>query len=277
MKVNASIKYILALVVLLCANSSFAAQKSVPLPGDNRLRAFTYQPNTVFEYTGFLKYAARIDFDPKEKFLSITMGDPTGWQISPQGSTIFLKPTEVDAVTNMVIITNKRTYYFEMYSKEASAIDDPELVFATKFNYTDSNTDANNSGFMDLSGSNGGAPQEKSYVPDVNKDRAMLNMKYSMSGSKDISPLEVFDDGEFTYFKFKDINADYPAIFQVLPDGNEALINFRVSPEGYVVVEMVTSQFTLRMGSQMACVFNETKPLERIGKKKSNTSFFGIF
>ncbi len=273
MKAGRSINYILALAILFCANASFAAQKSVPLPGDSRLRAFTYQPNTVFEYTGYLRYAARIDFDPKEKFLSITMGDSTGWQINPQGSTIFLKPIEVDAVTNMVIITNKRTYYFEMYSKEVEKIDDPELVFATKFNYPDTVTATNNAGFMDLSGDF----KQVSYVPDPAKDSAKLNMKYTMSGSKDIAPIEVFDDGEFTYLKFKDINADYPAIFQVLPDGNEALINFRVSDNGYVVVEMVTSQFTLRMGSQLACVFNEAKPLERTTDKNKGTSFFGIF
>jgi type IV secretion system protein VirB9 len=204
------------------------------------------------------------------------MGDATGWQLNQNGSTLFLKPTQVDAITNMVIITNKRTYYFEMYSKEAEGIDDPELVFATKFNYTDINSQSTsaNTGFMDLTG---GGVEEKSYVPDPAKNKKGLNLNYTMSGSKEISPLEVFDDGEFTYFKFADINADYPAIFQVLPDGNEALINFRVSDNKYVVVERVTSQFTLRFGNQLACVFNESRPLERVKKKKDNTSFFGIF
>jgi type IV secretion system protein VirB9 len=202
------------------------------------------------------------------------MGDPTGWQISPQGGSIFLKPTEVDANTNMVIITDKRTYYFEMYSKEAQDINDPELAFATRFIYGDAGGGSSND-FIDL----GSDTKSKTYVPDPFKDTTGLNLKYTMNGAKDIQPLEVFDDGEFTYFKFRDINADYPAIFQVLPDGNEALINFRISDNGYVVVERVTSQFTLRFGNEMACIFNENMPLQRVDKKKKdkNTSFFGIF
>jgi len=63
-----------------------------------------------------------------------------------------------------------------------------------------------------------------------------------------------------------------------VPDGNEALINFR-SEEGYIVVEMVTSQFTLRYGDQIACVFNESMPLPKVNikKKDEGTSLFGFF
>ena len=265
---------LLTAVSLLLTTNAYSAEKSQSINSDRKLRAYNYQPNTVYEYTGFLKIASRIDLDPNENILSITMGDQTGWQINPVGNKIFLKPIEVDANTNMTIITDKRTYYFEMYSKEAEGLDDPDISFASSFNYPDAGENGMaNPDFMDFSSE----IEVKDYVPDVNENAANLNMSYTMSGDKQISPIQVFDDGEFTYFKFKDVNADYPAIFQVLPDGNEALINFRVSRNGYVVVEMVTSQFTLRFGNQMACVFNEKMPLQRGKKKDDDTSFFGIF
>lgn len=265
------------LTLSLIAHDAYSAQKSQPIAGDQRIRTFNYQPNTVYEYVGYLKIASRIDFDGAEEIQSITMGDQTGWQINQVGSTLFLKPIELDATTNMTIITSKRTYYFELYSKEAASIDEPGMAFTTYFNYSDNPEDDSDAGFMEFEESDPDVKAANSYVPDPVKDSPLLNFSYSMSGSKQVAPLEVFDDGEFTYFKFKDINADYPAIFQVLPDGNEALINFRVSKEGYVVVEMVTSQFTLRFGDQMVCIFNEKQPLERTKKKDSGTSFFGIF
>ncbi len=275
MKQRRLISYLLLTAVsLLFTTNAYSAEKSQSINSDRKLRSYNYQPNTVYEYTGFLKIASRIDLDPNENILSITMGDQTGWQINPVGNKIFLKPIEVDANTNMTIITDKRTYYFEMYSKEAEGLDDPDISFASSFNYPDAGENGMaNPDFMDFSSE----IEVKDYVPDVNENAAGVNMSYTMSGDKQISPIQVFDDGEFTYFKFKDVNADYPAIFQVLPDGNEALINFRVSRNGYVVVEMVTSQFTLRFGNQMACVFNEKSPLQRGKKKDDNTSFFGIF
>ena len=35
----------------------------------------------------------------------------------------------------------------------------------------------------------------------------------------------------------------------------------------YLVVERVTSQFTLRSGEEVACVFNETRPMRKTKKK----------
>ena len=269
-----TIKAVLFLLFLVIALPDIvqAAQKSVPVPGDRRIRQYTYQPDTVYEYIGHYGYQSRIDLDPNEDILTISMGDSTRWDISPIGHRLFIKPKEFDATTNMTVITSERIYYFELYAQEADGIEDEDLVFAVRFVYGDSS-------------SSGGADQSfmsfdygESEIPDFKKDANKLNFNYTITGSRFISPLEVFDNGEFTYFKFKDINADLPALFQVVPDGNEALINFR-SEEGYIVVEMVTSQFTLRYGDQIACVFNESMPLPKVNikKKDEGTSLFGFF
>ena len=54
-----------------------------------------------------------------------------------------------------------------------------------------------------------------------------MNSSYSIaegSGSEDIVPTLVFDDGRFTYFRFPG-NREVPAVFHVLGDGSETLVN----------------------------------------------------
>jgi type IV secretion system protein VirB9 len=100
------------------------------------------------------------------------------------------------------------------------------------------------------------------------------NQRYKISGTQRISPIRIFDDGEFTYFQFKDINADIPAFFRVDSEGKEAIVNYRTVGD-YVVVERVTSQFTLRDGRDIVCVFNEASPLELVPKdERSDANWF---
>ncbi|MDJ1407184.1 MAG: TrbG/VirB9 family P-type conjugative transfer protein [Candidatus Midichloria sp.] len=72
-----------------------------------------------------------------------------------------------------------------------------------------------------------------------------------------MEPLQIFDDGEFTYFKFRNINAEIPAIFLVDLDNREGIINYRIAGK-YVVVERVAAKLTLRHGKSTICVFNES-------------------
>jgi type IV secretion system protein VirB9 len=109
------------------------------------------------------------------------------------------------------------------------------------------------------------------------------NFNYTISGSSLIAPIRVFDDGEFTYFQFPYKNAEIPAFFLVDSEGREALINYRMNDD-YVVLERVASQLTLRHGSDVTCIFNESLPLELLDSKKAKRKdkkaekkFLGIF
>ncbi len=282
MKVLRKIIPVFTLICIFIAVPCFAVdtQKSTPSRLDKRFRTFFYKPDEVYEYTGYYGMPSRIDLDPAEKILTIAMGDPSAWMLNPVGFRLFLKPVKFDAQTYMSIITTKRIYYFELYAKEAEGIKDPNLIFATKFVYPEGNIeipDNQDSEIIQVEADE--EPNKDNTVPDPKTDSANLNFNYTISGSKFISPVEIFDDGEFTYIKFKAMNGEQPAIFQVMPDGNEALINFRIT-NGYTVVEMVTSRFTLRYGNLVACVYNESMPMEEVIPMKevrSNSKFLGIF
>lgn len=275
-----------AFLLMLVSKPAMAVQKPVPQPGDPRLKYYVYRENEVYQYTGYAEVQSRIDLDPTETIITISMGNAAGlWDIITAGYRIFIKPKVLDAKTNMTIITSKRVYYFELYSEKVEdGMLDKKVNFAVKFYYGDEPYDPKKS-------SKDGSFFELQYPPDPVPEvpnpllfANLLNFNYTIAGNKTISPLEIFDDGEFTYIKFKDINADLPAIFEVLPYSEdekpkETLVNYR-KKEGYIIIEKVTSVFTLRFGPQIACIFNETMPLEKITTKKKkddDKKFLGIF
>ncbi|MDB2414649.1 P-type conjugative transfer protein VirB9 [Rickettsiales bacterium] len=248
----------------LCATfpiASQAVQTSRPLPVDSRLRTMTYHPKGIHKYVGFYDYQASIVFEKGERIETITMGYTNGWELQPSGNRLFIKPIADDvteANTNMLIITNKRVYHFILEAREADGMDDPDLVWETRFVYPDSGGD-NLQQFQRTTG------------PDLSQPEK-YNFNYTLSGSEYIAPIRIFDDGEFTYFQFSKKNVDVPSFFMVDSAGREALINYRFEGD-YVIVERVASQFTLRNGPDVTCVFNESRPLKKQEKKKKKGFF----
>lgn len=249
---NSTKKIISSLVVSAClsislANDGFAIAVSRPIGNESRIRVINYMPNTVIRFVGHYNYHSIIEFAPDEEIKTITMGESAGWQLNPAGNRIFLKPVGLNATTNMTVITNRRTYFFEMHAEYASSINDSNLAFITKFMYPDGQLGMPNA--ISTNSSSG---------IDLTKP-TLYNFRYKISGKvSPIEPLLVFDDGRFTYFKFKDMNTDLPSIFTVDKNQNESLINYRVT-DGYIIVERVTDKFTLRSGRDVICVFNEKR------------------
>jgi type IV secretion system protein VirB9 len=176
------------------------------------------------------------------------MGDTTSWQIVPSGHRIFIKPIEQDATTNMTLITNKRTYFFELYAEEAQDIRDPDMVFNVRFIYQDEESED-----ADLR-----KYATSSQGPDLTHPEK-YNFNYSISGHEDIAPIKVFDDGEFTYMQFRDKNAEIPAIFAVDDELRESMVNYRLSTDmsNTVIIEQVFKKMSVRLGKKIACIFNE--------------------
>jgi type IV secretion system protein VirB10 len=86
----------------------------------------------------------------------------------------------------------------------------------------------------------------------------VLNSHYSIaegSASQDIVPTLVFDDGRFTYIRFPG-NREVPAVFHVLPDGSETLVNTRMEDD-LLVVDRVSRRLMLRAGQAVVGVWNE--------------------
>ena len=74
------------------------------------------------------------------------------------------------------------------------------------------------------------------------------------AGSQDLAPALVYDNGQFTYFRFNS-QKDFPAIYRVSSDG-ESLVNSHVE-KGVLVVHGVYKEYRLRAGKSVVGVKNE--------------------
>ncbi|MDX2095424.1 MAG: P-type conjugative transfer protein VirB9 [Alphaproteobacteria bacterium] len=237
---------LLALLAVVAAAPAYALQSPRPIATDSRIRTVRYSQNEVYQFIGHYGFQSAIEFEADEKIQTVSVGDSVAWLINPSGNRLFLKPIEQNALTNMTVITDKRSYLFELHAEETKDIRAKEMVFSYRFIYPQSDASA-----VDYS--------QTEELPDIEKNPQKFNFNYSIRGSNVIEPVRIFDDGEFTYFEFKDKNAEVPAFFRVDSTGNDELINFR-KRANYIVVERVASRFTLRRGADIICVYNEAAP-----------------
>lgn len=212
---------------------------------DGRFGTYVYKPNTIYKYTGYYLVQTFIEFGKEETIGTITMGDPTAWEIKNMGSKLFLKPIADYPETNMTIMTNKHIYYFELTAKETEELNDDGVLYSLHFVYPDDN---------DKTIVKFPVVREKTDLPDLS-DLSKYNFDYEFAGNDNIAPVKVFDNGEFTYLEFRNKNAELPAIFLVDSQGYESLVNFRIAGD-YIIVEQVADQFTLRNGPDVVCIYN---------------------
>lgn len=233
-------------VCVALSSASYAASNPRPIKVDHRVRTAVYQPDEVYKLTGHYRYQSSIEFAEGEKIETISMGDSTAWMINPSANRLFLKPIERDATTNMTLITNRRTYLFELHGRDTDDVNDPEMTFVMRFIYPDEGTQPSLTGDV----------VDDVPVVDIENQPEKYNFNYTVSGPEVTAPIRIFDDGEFTYFQFRDKNTEVPAFFWVDDKGNESLINYRTRGD-YIVVERVADRYTLRHGANVVCVFNE--------------------
>ncbi len=248
--------YLMAGMIILPLLSSPALAERVARPGtaDARIKSYTYHENDVYYLKGHYGFTMVIEFSPKEKVDSISIGDSEAWQVIPgsRKNLIYIKPLEQNAETNMTVLTSKRIYTFELTADRASTPKSRDLTFRVKFRYPEEET-------LELANF-GGKPAGK-YNPLEGTDVSAWNFDYSYAGDRSLRPKRVFDDGTFTYFEFRSPSST-PAIFLVDDQGNESLVNFNVEGS-YIIVNSTGRQFTLRDGDITTCIFNDGYPREK--------------
>jgi type IV secretion system protein VirB9 len=228
---------------------------------DPRFKTFSFTPNTTYKIVTVYDNPSFIEFDVNEGVTTIVNPKKTAWQLLSSGNRLFIKPEESDADTQITVMTNKRIYFFEMYAKEPDSNFDKDYSFFFKFKYPSEEESKTIRTYA------------KSILPDVDQNPWKYNFNYTITGEDSLYPVKIFDDGEFTYFEFPR-TAKMPAIFAVDSNGFESIVNFRIVGE-YLIVEEVSTRFTLRNGAEIVCVFNENmyKPKNSKRQKKRDYSY----
>jgi type IV secretion system protein VirB9 len=265
------------IILLTVISSPLFAQ--TPITTDSRIRTLVYNPNEVYELKFFYNYQSFIEFSGDEEIEMISIGEAFAWRLTPAGKRLFIRPLEIAAHTNMTIITNKRTYHFDIRSDEYSGKADEDLVYTIRFFYPQigqplpippqlavpniapriSNQPIPKLRIEEIVRTPTPQTRIDEPLPSIierNPEGADLNFDYRVAGkSDDIMPLKVYDDGAETHLQFANDNLVIPTISMVDSSGSEIPLTYVVR-DRYVVIPTVARQFTLRLADGLLCIFN---------------------
>ena len=129
------VRLILILLVLLNPSFGMGDDSNISLTTDKRIKTYVYSPNEVYLLVLHYGFQSSIEFAKNETIDTITIGDSYAWKITPLGNRLFIKPLERDMRTNMTIITNVRTYQFDIVAKDLENDEEKDLVYVMRFQY----------------------------------------------------------------------------------------------------------------------------------------------
>jgi type IV secretion system protein VirB9 len=246
-------KQMMASVLFAAVSTANAA------PGDDpRIRTVTYEPNQVVRIYTAIGNPTLIQFEDGETVeegdsnkAMIGIGDKEAWKIGPRGSNVMLKPAASKPDTKLLIVTNKRTYAFEILSVPKKSSISPTLI--VRFDYPDTRAKVATA----ASQKSAAAAERLAKAAGLSNVALKNNANYMMQGDTDLAPSSISDDGNFTFMRFGSSRA-LPVAYKVLPDGKEALTNFHMeSDTGMMVVHETAAKFILRYGSSVLAIRND--------------------
>lgn len=221
---------------------------------DPRLASRLYNPDEVVRIAGRSQVQASIAFAEDERIENIAIGDSTAWQITPnkRANILFVKPLTAKARTNMTVITDRRTYYFDLVAGTAS----PPL-YVLRFTYPEEPKPVEAAALQETITPIGDEPTAAEPAkPAI--DPAQLHFGWKAKGKAALLPVRVYDDGKSTYLSWSEATA-IPAVQIRNEAGVEGPVNFAVRDD-VIIVEGVPPVIILRSGRDMATL-QRTQPL----------------
>lgn len=258
------------------------------LADDPRLREVVYDAHAVVTVPTKRGVVSLIALDPDETITDVAAGlggdcakPDSAWCIAaqPGGRNLFVKAkSNADAPNNLVVVTDRRTHTFQFVVLSDSDTRAPVYRLTVK---TPPPPPPPLRPFPRAAVPPEPVATRPSVPPpsaaEIVADRLKtkpqpLNTDYSIAEgehSQDIVPTLVFDDGRFTYFRFPG-NREVPAVFHVLGDGSETLVNARMEDD-LLVVDRVSRRLMLRAGAAVVGVWNEAFDIDGVPSKGGTT------
>ncbi len=210
---------------------------------DTRITYVRYNSADVVQLNTVVGVATHIMFEEDEYYVDHAFGDSDAYVMSHNGNHVFLKPKALGANTNLIIVTNKRSYNFRLSLRE---VDRAGATYQIAFSYPDT-----------IAKNRREAYEKKAIENGYNQSVKGYNLAYTMSGHTDIAPLNAWDNGRFTYLKFAP-NTDLPTVYMVDNDGKETIpVRNTVGTYNNIIKLHNTAQkWILRSGKRVLAVYN---------------------
>jgi type IV secretion system protein VirB9 len=178
-----------------------------------------------------------VTLEPSERVAELHVGDPVRWKVTvgtggPGGATshVLVKPTEPGVETDLLILTDRRTYVVRLVAHARewmprvvfSYPEEARRVFAAKQQKDEE--------------------QRKATTLPGGGNIAALDFRYEMTGDEPAwRPLRVYADGVKTYIQFPESmrNDEAPVLVTVGKGDEKGLVNYRKNGDKYIVDKVV--------------------------------------
>lgn len=212
---------------------------AVPTAFAQPVQMYEYQPDKIYTVRTGLGISTQIELSPEEKILDYSTGFSTGWDLSRRDNVFYLKPKNVDVDTNMMVRTATNSYLFELKVvatdwRTLEQARNAGVQYRVKFTYPADMTF-------------GKEAKRAAEAPALNttllKDRS-YNFEYdfatSSAGAPWLVPVNVYDDGRFTYIRLSDLKqfptGNFPTVYMRQKERDEdAVVNTTVEGSTLVV------------------------------------------
>lgn len=230
-----------------------AATASPLLAKDARLATRLFNPDEVVRVEGKMGVQASIAFAEDERIENVAIGDSNSWQVTPnkRANLLFVKPLATRAQTNMTVVTDRRTYFFDLVSGTSGA-----PLYVLRFTYPDEPKPVQAATVPALTAEESAVLAAKGADQPV--DPATLNFAWRSKGKASLLPARVYDDGMATYLQWS-ASTPIPAIQIRDAAGTEGPVNFAVRGD-VIVIDGVPGLIVLRSGKDFATIENAGPP-----------------
>ena len=223
---------------------------------DNRIRTEVYSANRVYPIYAAIGKATLVQLEDDERLSDknalVGVGHSEAWTQAVRGNNVIFKPKLNNPISNMIVVTNKRTYAFDL--KMANSKNPPTYIL--RFDYPDTRLAKQVEQRQKQASLH--AKQDKAFqiLTDSGAvhDAMLSNQLYFGQGNQNLAPSAMWDNGRFTYLKFGD-GRDVPTIYRVETDGTETLLNTHRENDTTVIHE-VNKKIVLRLGQAVLLIEN---------------------
>jgi len=215
----------------------------------NAMQVWPYSPAALYQVYTSPGQVTDIVLQVGEQLTDVSVSDPVRWVIGDTKSGageseqihLIAKPTRPGLKANLIITTDRRTYYLELKSEPDA------WMAAVSWDYPSDRLIA-------LKTAN--RERESATPVAAGVQLEQLKFRYEITGDKPSwRPVRAFDDGSKVYIQFPDAIAqgEMPPLFVIGAVGDTELVNYRVrSP--YYIVDRLFGAAELRLGGKKAQV-----------------------
>jgi type IV secretion system protein VirB9 len=267
-------RLVLALLWVSVLSSPACAEED-PVPGreDARMRYLPYDPGQVVHLSTAVGATLVVGFGVNESVTAVAVTDSKDLKAMPKGNFLFFKSQTSLPLQPVIVLTSTgggemRRYVFEITTVPAAnlSVEAPGVYYSVQFTYP-ADEAAKRRALLAAAQARA-AQQQLQRAHDEMEERARdpfsgdRNWHYVAQGDRSLLPLEVFDNGYSTVFRFPG-NVRIPSIFVVNPDGKEATTNYSVKGD-LVQVDSVARGWRLRDGHTVLAIWN--RAFDPVGK-----------